>query len=209
MCANSYSSVSGPDMSRGPELVGELVRLRPIEARDADRLWESLQDPESMRLTGTTRTFSRSEIDEWARTISDQESRFDFAMTSLMPTPTGEVSDDLIGEIVINDIDAATHSANIRLQSLPAYRGRGYGREALELILGFVFAPEPEGVGLHRLSLDVLSINPRARMLYESLGFVLEGTLRDAALDGDSYCDVHVMSLLDQDYEALSNPGSD
>ena len=33
-------------MTRGPVLHGEMMRLRPIEARDAERLWESLQDPE-------------------------------------------------------------------------------------------------------------------------------------------------------------------
>lgn len=190
-------------MTRGPELIGELVRLRPVEARDADRLWESLQDEEGIRLTGTTRKFEREEVDEWTRTISDREGRYDFAMTSLIRTVSGEEADDMIGEIVINDIDPATRSANVRLQSLPQYRGRGYGREAISLVLGFVFAPAPQGLGLHRLSLDVLSINPRARMLYESLGFVQEGVLRDAALDGDQFCDVIMMSLLDHEYEAL------
>ena len=65
-------------MTRGPVLLGEMVRLRPIEARDADRMWESLQDPESNRLTGTTATFTRDQIDEWSATISEREGRYDW-----------------------------------------------------------------------------------------------------------------------------------
>ncbi len=60
-------------MTRGPELYGEMMRLRPIEARDAERMWESVQDPESNRLTGTTAEFTREQIDEWAATISDRD----------------------------------------------------------------------------------------------------------------------------------------
>ncbi len=192
-------------MTRGPEIVGELVRLRPIEAKDAQRMWESLQDDESMRLTGTQRTFTREEIDEWTQTVSSRDGRYDFAMTSLAVTKDGFVSDEMIGEIVINEIDDNARSANMRLQSLPQYRGRGYGREAISLVLDFAFSPQPHGAGLHRLSLDVLSINPRARMLYESLGFVQEGVLRDAHFDGENYCDVILMSILEDDYESSTS----
>ena len=33
-------------MTRGPLLHGDMTRLRPIEARDGERLWEAVQDPE-------------------------------------------------------------------------------------------------------------------------------------------------------------------
>lgn len=189
-------------MVRGPKLTGELVELRPIEGRDAARLFEATQDEEGKRLTGTTADFTQEQIQEWANTISDRPDRYDYAMTSLNPRKDGTVDDSLIGEIVINDIDSVTRSANLRLQSLPDYRGRGYGREAIALMLQFAFAPAPQGLGLHRLSLDVLSINPRARMLYESLGFVQEGVLRDAASDGDGgFCDAIIMSILEDEYD--------
>ena len=51
----------------GPELVGELVRVRPLAERDADRTWELVQDAEALRLTGTTTTFTRAQVDEWMR----------------------------------------------------------------------------------------------------------------------------------------------
>ncbi|WP_125777447.1 GNAT family N-acetyltransferase [Antribacter gilvus] len=191
-------------MTRGPELRGEMVRLRPIEARDADRLWESLHDPEGMRLTGTTATFTREQIDEWARTVSDRPGRYDWAVTSGGVREGKFVSDELLGEIVLNQIDEDARSANLRLQMLPDYRGRGYGREAIEHVLRFAFegADEDPGPRLHRVSLDVLSINPRARALYASLGFREEGRLREVYRDGNSWADAILMSVLEDEYRA-------
>ena len=182
---------------------GELVRLRPIVASDADRMWESLQDPEAMRLTGTTADFTREQIGEWAATVGDAPGRYDWAITSAAERDGHLVSDDMIGEIVLNEIDEHARSANIRLVLLPNYRGRGYGRDAIFAVLRWAFTQGEGGLDLHRVSLDVLSINPRAQMLYESLGFQVEGRLRDVYLDGDHYSDATVMGILEDEFRAM------
>jgi len=174
-------------------LQGELVRLRPIRAEDADAMWESVSDPEGRRLTGTTREFTRAEIDEWCATVAGAVGRVDMAVT------TGG-SDEYLGEIVLNDLDRVVRSASLRLAMRPAYRGRGYGTEAIQLMLGLAF----DTLGLHRVGLDVLSTNARAQSLYENLGFVAEGRLRDAGRDGERYCDVIVMGVLDEEYRSAN-----
>jgi RimJ/RimL family protein N-acetyltransferase len=182
-----------------------MMRLRPIEARDSERLWEAVQDPEGTRLTGTTAVFTRDQIDEWARTVSDRPGRYDWAICPAAERDGKPVSDELIGEIVLNDLDEDVRSANLRLQLLPNYRGRGYGREAIAEVLRFAFdgVDGEAGLGLHRVSLDVLSINPRAQALYESLGFRVEGRLRDIYRDGDTWADAIVMSILEDEYRAM------
>ncbi|MFI2366787.1 GNAT family N-acetyltransferase [Promicromonospora sp. NPDC019610] len=192
-------------MTRGPLLHGDMTRLRPIEARDSERLWEAVQDPEGTRLTGTTAVFTRDQIDEWARTVSDRPGRYDWAICPAAVRDGKPISDDMIGEIVLNDLDEAVGSANLRLQLLPNYRGRGYGREAIDEVLRFAFegVEGDPGPHLHRVSLDVLSINPRAQALYESLGFRQEGRLRDVYRDGDTWADAIVMSILEDEYRAL------
>ena len=182
-----------------------MTRLRPIEARDSERLWEAVQDPEGTRLTGTTAVFTRDQIDEWARTVSDRPGRYDWAICPAAMRDGKPVSDDMIGEIVLNDLDEAVGSANLRLQLLPNYRGRGYGREAIDEVLRFAFegAESDPGPHLHRVSLDVLSSNPRAEALYESLGFRREGRLRDVYRDGDTWADAIVMSILEDEWRAL------
>lgn len=174
-----------------PELRGELVVLRPIGPGDADGMWEMVNDPEGRRLTGTTADFTREEIDRWCAEVDDRPDRVDWAIT--------HGDDEYLGEIVLNEFDAHSATANLRLALRPGQRGRGFGGEAIQLVLDHAFGQRPDGLGLHRVGLDVLSVNPRARILYESLGFVEEGRLREAHRDGDFWCDVIVMGVLEDD----------
>lgn len=189
-------------MTRGPVLHGEMVRLRPVEARDGDRLWLAVQDPESLRLTGTSRRAGHDEVLDRAATVSDQPGRYDWAITPALVRDGQPVSDELIGEISLGDVDDDARSATLRMQLLPDYRGRGYGREAILEVLRFGFdgAAGDPGPRLHRVSLEVLALNPRARMLYEGLGFREEGRLRDAFRDGDGWVDATVMSILEDEF---------
>ena len=174
-----------------PTLLGEMLVLRPVGPQDADGVWDLVTDPEGRRLTGTTRTFTRAEVDAWCATVADAPGRIDLAVTM-------EPADEYLGEIVLLDIDEAVGSAQMRLAMRPAYRGRGYGTEAIELVLGLAF----DGLGLHRVGLDVLAINTRAVSIYENLGFRVEGRRRDAYRDGDRWCDGIVMGLLEDEYRA-------
>lgn len=76
-------------------------------------------------------------------------------------------------------------------------KGRGYGRAAVRAVLRMVFRE----FGAHRIWLDVKVHNARARYLYESEGFVLEGILRECLLrpDGD-YDSLAVMSVLSSEF---------
>jgi RimJ/RimL family protein N-acetyltransferase len=73
-------------------------------------------------------------------------------------------------------------------------QGRGLGSQATRLILDHAFA-----IGLHRVSLEVYAFNPRARHVYETAGFVYEGTRRDALLWDGEWTDAVVMSVLETD----------
>lgn len=177
-----------------PVLNGELVVLRPVRRDDADAMWEMVTDEEGRRLTGTTASFTREEIDEWCATVSGRPDRIDLAIT--------HGSDEYLGEIVLDGIDEHSARANLRLALRPGHRGRGLGGDAISLVLSYAFAEAPAGLGLHRVSLEVLSINPRARMLYEALGFEPEGRLRETHRDGEFWCDSVVMGILEDDYRA-------
>jgi RimJ/RimL family protein N-acetyltransferase len=68
-----------------------------------------------------------------------------------------------------------------------AYWGKGYGTEAMRVILRYAFTE----LNLHRVSLDVFSYNPRAIRSYEKVGFLFEGRLRKLlARDGERADDV-------------------
>jgi RimJ/RimL family protein N-acetyltransferase len=79
-----------------------------------------------------------------------------------------------------------------------AVPGQGLGRKILTEIVRMAF----EDLRAHRLFLDVFEDNARARHLYESLGFVYEGIMRHAAQRDGAWCNLCLMSMLENEYSA-------
>lgn len=178
-----------------PTLTGERVVLRPFAlGQDASALREMLTDPEAMKLTGDThRTGEMRAWDDvaearfldWYGSRNDQDDRLDLAVVD-------SASGQCVGEVVFNDWNEANRSCNFRVLIGPRGRDRGLGTEAIRLFLGYGF----EQLGLHRISLDVLNVNPRAMRVYQKLGFVTEGVLRAEHRFDDEWIDVTIMSML-------------
>lgn len=80
-----------------------------------------------------------------------------------------------------------------------SYLHRGYGKEGLGLALKFAF----EQLGVHRLTLDYFDGNLRAQRLYESVGFVHEGRMRDAGKKNGRYYHLNLMSLLFEEWQQI------
>jgi diamine N-acetyltransferase len=76
--------------------------------------------------------------------------------------------------------------------------GRGLGRRILVELVRLAF----EELHAHRFFLDVYEDNARARHVYESLGFVYEGVMREAARRNGNYFNMHLMSILESEYRA-------
>lgn len=174
-----------PDLADKPTLVGEQVLLRPVAEQDVPGLREILDDPDGRRLTGTHAEFSEDELHRWYASRGLQADRLDLAIVE-------RASDQYAGEAVLNDLDAANGSCSFRIALRPGFRGRGLGAEATGLLLAHGF----QTVGLHRIWLEVYAFNPRARAVYERVGFHAEGVLRDALHWDGGYVDAIVMSML-------------
>ena len=75
---------------------------------------------------------------------------------------------------------------------------RGHGRAILRLLNDWVFAH----TDTHRFWLEVVEDNPRARHLYEALGFVVEGRVREGYAEPDGTRGSFLqMSLLRPEWE--------
>jgi len=79
----------------------------------------------------------------------------------------------------------------------PEYRGKGYGTDAMRIMLRFAF----HEINLHRVTLVVFAYNPRAIRSYEKAGFVLEGRERNVIMrDGERH-DIYTMGILRSEWE--------
>ncbi len=79
------------------------------------------------------------------------------------------------------------------------YWGKGYGTDAMRLILRFAFVE----LNLRRVTVNVFEYNPRAVSSYAKVGFKQEGRLR-AYLNRDGRrWDVLYMGILREEWEGM------
>jgi RimJ/RimL family protein N-acetyltransferase len=175
-----------------PTLVGERVTLRPVGPDDVDGLVELVEDKEGARLTGSHASgWSRAALLEWYSTRGAVTDRLDLAIVA---------DGEYVGEVVLNKLDTDNLACNLRIALIgPRAFGRGYGTEAVRLIVDHAF----RSTTLHRIGLEVYNFNERARHVYKKVGFVEEGVLRDALLWEGQWYDSVVMSVLRLDWKPL------
>lgn len=83
-----------------------------------------------------------------------------------------------------------------------AEKGKGYGRQMLKLIKRWAFEEQKA----HRLWLEVIDHNVRAKQLYLSEGFVEEGLKREAVKIQGTFESIYILSILKDEY--FGNSGS-
>lgn len=209
-----------------PPIRGEMVHLRPAAVEDLPRMDELGAYCEASRITGKDSQAERAVVHTWVRRsvawsqgvspaesgIGDPESRRTIAWAILTDADhdddgkiDAESTDNVIGMIFLIDIDGWARSARIQVVLGKDYRGRGYSRDAMPRVMTYGFAPEPAGLGLHRIWVGVPEKNTRSISVYQSLGFVPSGTSRDALWDAENgkYQNLIVMDTLADEYDPI------
>lgn len=175
-----------------PVLRGERVILRPVEKDDLKKLHELGNNVELEMLASAS----------WEPLpLASYEKDFDKHLESQEKGSfVIEVDGNVIGEIGLHDWRnrrAGTSSFGVSILD-PDYLGKGYGREAIELLLDWSFRI----MNYRRIHLETLASNERAVRCYRSCGFVEEGRLRQHEYYNGAYDDVLVMGILREEWEA-------
>ena len=107
-------------------------------------------------------------------------------------------TDESIGRIYISNIDHHYDSLDITRIYIAEkkYRGKGYGEEALRLILRWAF----DEMKTERVTLDHFTDNIVASSLYDKIGFVKEGIMRHGGKKDGRYIDMCLRSILRSEY---------
>ncbi|WP_240479831.1 GNAT family N-acetyltransferase [Paenibacillus wynnii] len=177
-----------------PSIIGNNIYLRFVKASDLDTYYSLLQEPELNRLTGSQSEFTREAIADWIEKIGVlQEGRVDFMIVV-------KGTDQLVGEVVLNEIDPINRSANIRICIQGSqHRGKGYGTEAMIHMIRYGF----NTLNLHRIHLGVYDFNPRAMHVYEKIGFQREGIERDSLYQDGEFHDMILMAMLEDEFRSI------
>lgn len=167
---------------------GALVRLRAREAADAARAWRWVND------RAVTRTLLVRY--PWPRAAEDAF----YAHLAGAPIAFGDVALSIdaldgthIGACGLHRASPESGSAEMGIMiGEAAYRGRGYGTDAVRTLVRFGFGE----MGLHRIWLQAFAFNGAGLATYRKAGFAEEGRLRDERYQDGHHHDVVVMGIL-------------
>ena len=109
-------------------------------------------------------------------------------------------NNELLGNIGFNSLDIINRNGALGvLIGNPKYQRKGYGTEALKLILDYGFS----FLNLRNISLSVFEYNGAAYNLYKKAGFKEVGRLRKAVeIMGKTY-DVIIMDMLKEEFQSV------
>ena len=106
-------------------------------------------------------------------------------------------TDELIGNCGFINIDHLNQTAEVGIFiGNKNYWNRGYGTEALSLLMDYGF----KALKFHNIGLRVFSFNERAKRAYEKIGFKPVGKRREALLRGNTRYDYILMDILNTEF---------
>lgn len=169
-------------------LRGEKVTLRAFRRDDLPRWHEFLNDVEVELLSGgdppRPQTLESLERRFNEKMMRDGGNSANFAV---------EADAKLIGYCTLSRFDTLSQTCELGIViGDRAYWGRGYGREATNLLLDYAFRMR----NFRKVWLTVSATNERAYRAYRACGFVEEGRLRAHVWNNGQYIDLVYMGIL-------------
>ena len=175
-----------------PFLIGTKLYLRALETLDLEGPYLAwLNDQETTRYLETGRfPTTRKALEEAIQASARQTD-------SLFLAVVDRETDRHIGTIKLGPINWVHRLAPIGILIGEAtFRGRGYGREALELILAHAF----EQLDLHKVAAGAYADHAGSVELFTGTGFSIEGRLRDHLYREGRYYDKVLLGLVRDEY---------
>ncbi|EDL66770.1 GNAT family N-acetyltransferase [Bacillus sp. SG-1] len=171
-------------------LEGQTIYLRYFQKEDTQKILKALSYPEIRKLTGLQKFLTPQKIEKAYEAFALDDSRVDLVIAL-------KETNEVIGDLALNEIDNLNRNANVRIALHdPKYFGKGYGTEALRLVLEFGFRT----LNLYRIGLNVYSFNARAKKSYEKLGFKQEGIIRSELFYDGEFHDNIIMGVLRDEF---------
>jgi RimJ/RimL family protein N-acetyltransferase len=177
---------------------GRLVRFAPPDAeRDADIVSQWTHDAEYLRLLSADIAKPRSpaqikkQYEEMDKEAEKRRNEFNFALRL-------KEDDRLIGFTRLMGIEWTHGTGKLHLGiGDPNDRGKGYGTEALQMLLRYAF----DELNLYRLAASTVEYNTGAIRFFERAGFVVEVRRRQAVQRDGKRWDAVMLGLLRDDWK--------
>ncbi len=172
------------------KLIGERIYLSPRNTEEVEKFTEWLNDFETTDYIGRSASITTFESEKkyFEENINQN---YNFFIVTLD-------SDKLIGTIGLEKYNPINKTATLGIFiGDKEYRSKGYGQEAIRLILDFGF----NYLNLNNIKLDLMSFNERALKCYQKCGFKEYGRRRKCKFINGKYYDSIEMDILAEEFK--------
>ena len=174
-----------------PKIIGERLYLSPTNAGDEEQYVKWMNDKAVAVNFSQYKVVvaSKNEL-KWLFEPGNDVHRYAIVLAD---------GDVMIGSISLHNIDHLNRNAFIGIFiGEEEHRGKGYGAEAIRLILGFGF----NTLNLNNIMLSVDADNIAGIKCYKNVGFSEAGRRREWKFMEGKYVDVLFMDMLAREYKA-------
>lgn len=176
------------------KLEGKRVYLAVLEKENCKQIWNDYEYDFDAMTEPLNIGHSSSKAESWFEEIQKEQGN-KFVRLGIFLT-----DDTVIGDIALQGIDWKNRSCSLGMGIAKiSNRGKGYGSEALKLIMEYAF----NNLGIERLTANTLEQNKGAQQSLERNGFKLEGTERKAVYFAGKRWSRLNYGLLRDDYNGL------
>ena len=171
------------------KLVGERIYLSPRSIEDLEKYTEWMNNFEVTDYTGRSHQIMTIEAEKRYLEENINEEAV-FAIVDIE-------KDKLIGSIGLHKVNHFKRTATLGIFiGDKDYRNKGYGTEAIKLILDYGF----NYLNLNNINLDLLEFNERAFACYKKCGFKEYGRRRKSEFVDGKYYDRISMDILEEEF---------
>ena len=164
------------------------VNIRRFERTDIPKKVEWINNPENNQFLHYDIPISIVGTERWYDSHQGEETRYDAVI---------EADGVPVGTIGLLSIDRKNSKAEYYIAMGEVdYKGKGVAKEASKLILAYGF----ETLGLNRIYLFTEVENISAQKLFERVGFVREGVIRQDIVSHGKYVDRIAYGFLREDW---------
>ncbi len=168
------------------------IKLRSLEPKDLEDLFEIENDSTMWDMSDTLAPFSRDLLSKYLE--ESGKDIFEAKQLRLAISPNG--SEELIGLIDLFQFEPHHRRAGIGIIVKKDHQLKGIATNAVELIAQYAF----RFLGLHQVFAQVPANNAGSRRLFEKKGFTLSGTLREWKKDKNGFTDVLIYQLMNPEH---------
>ncbi len=168
-------------------LKGERIYLRALEPEDLELIYAIENDESVWEVSQTQTPYSRFLIKQYLENC--HKDIYEVKQLRLVIVTN---DDEAVGFVDLFDFDPKNDKVGLGVLVLNEARGKKYGREALELLINYVFT----NLYVHQIYANVLEDNLVSIKLFESLGFLKSGVKKDWVLEGKHYKNEYLFQLI-------------